>query len=125
AGNEKLVQVGRYFIVLFSVVAYFLALFAPGVFVAIGLIAFGGTAQLIVPPVGALFWQRSNAAAGITGLLAGTILMVRLTFVPGLERRFGLDTATCELVVNTLGFVIVSVLTPSRDKETVTRFAIA
>src|SRR5699024_12014114 len=27
AGNEKLVQVGRYFIVLFSFVAYFLALF--------------------------------------------------------------------------------------------------
>src|SRR5699024_8214129 len=125
AGNEKLVQVGRYFIVLFSVVAYFLALFAPGVLVAIGLSAFGGTAQLIVPTVGALFWQRSNAAGGITGLLAGTILMVLLTFVPGLESPFGLDPAMWGLVVNTLGFVIVSVLTPSRDKETVQRFAIA
>src|SRR5699024_12580074 len=92
AGNEKLVQVGRYFIVLFSVVAYFLALFAPGVLVAIGLIAFGGTAQLIVPTVGALFWQRSNAAGGITGFLARTILMLRLRIVPGLESPCGVRT---------------------------------
>src|SRR5699024_7956683 len=55
ASQHKLVQIGRYFLLAFSVLAYFLALFAPGLLVTIGLIAFGGTAQLIVPTVGALF----------------------------------------------------------------------
>src|SRR5699024_1714446 len=65
ASQSKLIQMGRYFLLIFSILAYFLALFAPVLLVTIGLIAFGGTAQLIVPTIGALFWKRSNAYGAI------------------------------------------------------------
>src|SRR5699024_9750473 len=39
ASQSKLIQMGRYFLLIFSILAYFLALFAPGLLVTIGLIA--------------------------------------------------------------------------------------
>src|SRR5699024_5751442 len=95
------------------------------VLVATGLTTFAGTAQLIVPAPAALFWQRSNAAGGSTGLVSGTIFMVLLTLVPGMECASRVDPARWGAVINTFRFDIVAVLTTSRDKETVRRFAIA
>jgi len=122
ASNERLIQVGRYFIVIFSVTAYFLALFAPGILVAVGLIAFGGTAQLIVPTVGALFWKRSNALGAITGLIAGIAVMVIFTFIPGIESPLGLDPAMWGLAANVIGFLGGTLLSKPREARTVERF---
>src|SRR5699024_1374286 len=93
--------------------------------VTVGLIAFGGTAQLIVPTVGALFWKRSNAPGAITGLLGGLIFTILFTFVPGFISPFGLDPAMCGLVLNAILFIVVSLLTNPRDKKTVERFEAA
>nr|WP_221434280.1 sodium:solute symporter family protein [Geomicrobium halophilum] len=122
ASHHQLIQVGRYFLVVFSALAYFLALFAPGLLVTVGLIAFGGTAQLIVPTIGALFWKRSNAYGAMTGLLGGIGITVLFTFVPGFVSPLGLDPAMWGLVVNATLFVAVSLSTAPRNQEVVNRF---
>lgn len=123
ASQHKLVQTGRYFLLAFSVLAYFLALFAPGLLVTIGLIAFGGTAQLIVPTVGALFWKRSNELGAIVGLLGGLVFTILFTFVPGFVSPLGLNPAMWGLLINALLFIAISMTTEPRDKKTVERFA--
>src|SRR5699024_1786903 len=123
ASQHKLVQIGRYFLLAFSVLAYFLALFAPGLLVTIGLIAFGGTAQLIVPTVGALFWKRSNELGAIVGLLGGLVFTILFTFVPGFVSPLGLNPAMWGLLINALLFIAISMTTEPRDKKTVERFA--
>jgi len=122
ASQSKLIQMGRYFLLIFSILAYFLALFAPGLLVTIGLIAFGGTAQLIVPTIGALFWKRSNAYGAITGLTASIIFIVLFTFIPGLVSPLGLDPAMWGLVINIVLFIVVSLSTAPRDQKVVDRF---
>ena len=124
ADNNTLVKVGRYFLLIFSVVAYFFALYAPGVLVTVGLVAFGGTAQLIVPTVGAIFWQRSNATGAISGLLAGIFITVIYTFT-SLNSPLGLHPAMWGLLANMVLFVGLSMLTKPRDEKVVKRFAAA
>lgn len=125
ASQTKLIQIGRYFLLIFSVLAYFLALFAPGLLVAVGLIAFGGTAQLIVPTIGALFWKKSNALGAYTGLLAGVLFTVLFTFVPGLVSPLGLDPAMWGLLINAILFTVISMSTAPRDQKTIDRFETA
>lgn len=122
ASEFKLTQISRYAIVFFSLLAYVLALFAPGLLVTIGLVAFGGTAQLIVPTVGALFWKKSNAKGAIVGLLGGIGITVFLTFVPGLTSPLGLDPAMWGLLINSILFVVISLSTASREQKLVERF---
>ncbi|WP_226374291.1 sodium:solute symporter family protein [Virgibacillus alimentarius] len=122
ASQSKLIQMGRYFLLIFSILAYFLTLFAPGLLVTIGLIAFGGTAQLIVPTIGALFWKRSNAYGAITGLTVSILFIILFTFIPGLSSPLGLDPAMWGLLINFAFFIIVSLTTSPRDQEVVERF---
>ncbi|GAK04206.1 proline/sodium symporter PutP [Geomicrobium sp. JCM 19037] len=121
ASQKQLIQVGRYFLVIFSAIAYVLALTAPGLLVTVGLVAFGGTAQLIVPTIGALFWQRSNAKGAIAGLVGGIFITVLLQFTPMLL-PFGFSAAMYGLLVNTVLFIGVSLLTEPRPIEAVERF---
>ncbi len=122
APQSKLIQVGRYFLLAFSILAYFLALFAPGLLITVGLIAFGGTAQLIVPTIGALFWKRSNEMGAITGLIAGILFTVLFTFVPFLVSPLGLNPAMWGLLINAVLFIVISLATKPRDQKTVVRF---
>lgn len=122
ASQSKLIQVGRYFLLAFSVLAYFLALFAPGLLVTIGLIAFGGTAQLIVPTIGALFWKKSNELGAITGLLGGLIFTTLFTFIPAFVSPLGLNPAMWGLLINAILFIVISLNTKPRDKKTIERF---
>lgn len=122
ASDRRVIQVSRFALLIFSIIAYFMALFVPGVLVTIGLVAFGGTAQLIVPTVGALFWRRSNANGAITGLITGIAVTVILTFVPGLNSPMELDPAIWGLLFNAVLFVMVSLFTSPRDEQTLQRF---
>src|SRR5690606_22945326 len=47
ASQESIIKVGRYALVIFSLIAYVMALVVPGVLVTIGIAALAGTAQLI------------------------------------------------------------------------------
>ena len=117
--ERKKVWVGRWAILVFSAIAYVMTLYIPGLLVTIGLVAFGGLAQVIVPTVGALFWKRSSVAGSTAGLIAGlTVLIVFTAFpqwAPGPFAVGGVELLA--LLVNIVVFVVVSPFTKPRDSR--------
>jgi len=116
--ERSLVWVGRWTILILSAVAYVMALYVPGLLVTIGLVALAGTAQVMIPTVGALFWKRATTAGAVSGLVAGTFLLCLFTFVPGTTP--GVFAAggggLLSLIVNAIIFVVVSLVTKPRSK---------
>ncbi|MDR1893581.1 MAG: sodium:solute symporter family protein [Spirochaetales bacterium] len=123
ADHKRVLIVGRLAILVFGVGAYFMSIFIPGFLVSIGLVATAGTAQIIVPTAGLLFWKRSTPAGAFVGLLAGVLLIALLTFVPAIKAPWGMHAGLFSLIVNLVVFVIVSLATPPRKKEVAEKFA--
>jgi solute:Na+ symporter, SSS family len=115
--QRGLVWVGRWTILIFALIAYFMSIFIPGLLVTIGLVALSGTAQVIVPTAGALFWKRSNAQGAIAGLLTGIILLCLFTFIPGFSPPFGMHSGLFSLIANVIVFIVVTLATPPRDES--------
>ena len=115
SNQNKLVWVGRIAILVFALVAYFMSIFIPGLLVTIGLVALSGTAQVIVPTVGALAWKKSTTAGAIAGLLVGIGVLCLITFVPAIKSPWGLHSGLFALILNTITFVVVSLVSPQRD----------
>lgn len=117
--EKNLVWVGRWAILIFSAIAYVMTLFIPGLLVTIGLVALGGTAQVIVPTMGALFWKRSTVAGAIAGTLSGIGLLALFTF--GVLTPFGPFVsgggALLALMVNIVVFFVVSLVTKPRPEK--------
>ncbi|MFB6165620.1 MAG: sodium:solute symporter [Haloarculaceae archaeon] len=78
--------VGRLGVVAIALVSFALSLLRPGTLVEVGDTAFGGFAQLALPVVVALYWQRTTRSgmyAGVVGSQAFYVLSVLdLPFVP-------------------------------------------
>ena len=117
--ERKKVWVGRWAILVFSALAYIAALYIPGLLVTIGLVAFGGLAQVIVPTVGALFWKRASVAGSTAGLTVGLATLVVFTafpqWAPGPFAEGGVELLA--LLLNIIVFVVVSPLTKPRDSR--------
>ena len=118
--EKKLVWVGRWAILVFSAFAYVMCLYATDLLVTIGLVALAGTAQVIVPTVGALFWKRSSVAGAISGLIVGIGLLCSFQFIPAFvppgpfaSGGGGLFAFLCNIVV----FIVVSNLTKPRPEK--------
>jgi SSS family solute:Na+ symporter len=96
-----------------------MALYVPGLLVTIGLVALGGTAQVIVPTMGALFWKRSTVAGAMAGTLTGIGLLSLFTFKvltpPGPFASGG--GALLALIVNIIVFIVVSYVTKPRPEK--------
>ena len=115
--EAKLVWVGRWTILILSAIAYLLCLYNTNLLVTVGLVALAGTAQVIVPTVGALFWKRSTVAGAISGLIVGIGLLCAFQFIPPFNPPgffasggAGLFALICNAVV----FFVVSSLTTKR-----------
>lgn len=121
--QKELVWVGRFAILVFATIAYLMSVFIPGWLVQIGLVGMSGTAQVIVPTVGALFWKKSNAKGAVLGLLTGITLLCIYTFIPELEALFGIHPGLFSLIVNIMVFILVSNLTDQRSKAFLERFS--
>lgn len=104
--ERTLVVIAKWAVLLISLVSYiFIALVPQNIF-NLGTIALGGLAQLIVPVLGAFFWNRSTAFSAIAGLLAG-----EFSFIIGVALNMGGDPSICALValaVNVVFFVTVA-----------------
>jgi solute:Na+ symporter, SSS family len=123
ASQESIIKVGRWSLVLFSLIAYFMALVVPGVLITIGIAALAGTAQLIVPTIGAIGWKKSHPTAAIWGLSVGVITVVALTFIPAFTSApFGFHAGVWALLINVIIFVSLSLLLKRRDTDVVERF---
>lgn len=105
----KLVRVGRWSVILVSAIAYIFTLMTPIQIIEIGTLGLGGTFQLIVPTLGALFWSRSHAKAAICGLIAGILITLTGSFL------FHFPTAYCAIIgviINAILFVGISNVLP-------------
>jgi len=120
--QKSLVWVGRWAILIFAAVAYLMSVFIPGLLVTIGLVALSGTAQVMIPTLGALFWKRSTAAGAISSLLVGVVVLCIFTLIPGVKAPFGLHSGLFSLIINLIVFVVVSYATPVRKKEVLDKF---
>jgi solute:Na+ symporter, SSS family len=105
--DRSLVYVGRWAIIVFSVVAYIVLIQSPELIVQTGLIALSGTAQVFVPVVGALFWRRSNANAAIVGILVGITILSVSTYILHFTSSYG---GAVGLFANALVFITISKL---------------
>ena len=118
--EKQLVWVGRWTILIFSAIAYVMTLTVPGMLVTVGLVAQAGTAQVMVPLVGALYWKRSTKEGAIAGLLVGTISLCLFTFgiisAPGVFSMSG-GGNLFSLILNIIVFVVVSLCTKPRSDE--------
>lgn len=110
--NKSILRIGRSAILLFALFSYIMLIYIPGLLVNIGLIAMSGTAQLIVPLAGVLFWKKSTAKGAMAGLLSGmavlftAMVIVRFSIVIEVV-YFGV----LALGLNSIVFVSVSQLT--------------
>jgi solute:Na+ symporter, SSS family len=122
ASQESIIRVGRWSLVIFSLIAYVMALVVPGVLVTIGIAALAGTAQLIVPTIGAIAWRRAHPTAAVLGLIAGIATVLLVTFVPALSQPFGFHAGVWGLLINTVLFVVISLSLKRTDHKVVKRF---
>lgn len=115
--EKKRVWVGRWAILVFSAIAYVMTLYVPGLLVSIGLVAFAGLAQIIVPTLGALFWKRASVAGAAAGLTVGIGSLILFTAVPASVPgpfAHGGD-GLLALMLNFLVFIAVSLVTRPRE----------
>jgi len=110
APERTLVSIGKWSVLGISAIAYILLLQSPGLIIETGTIGMSGTAQLMVPTVGALFWKRSHPTAASLGLLAGVLLLSILLLISNLPVTFA---ATIALLANTMVFVSLSAAMPT------------
>jgi len=118
--EKQLVWVGRWTILILSAIAYVMSLTIPGALVTIGLVALAGTAQIMVPTVGALYWKRSTVAGAIAGLLVGVGSLCLFTFgviTPPWVFALSGGGNLLSLILNLIVFVIVSLCTKPRSAE--------
>ncbi|MCE9682374.1 sodium:solute symporter family protein [Halomonas alkalisoli] len=123
ASQARIVTIGRLSLVGFSLAAYILALTVPGLLVTIGIAALAGTAQLIVPTIGAITWRRAHPMAAFWGLLAGVSCVLLLTYGPTVSNPLGLHAGIWGLLLNGGLFVGLSLVLKRQDHEVVERFA--
>ncbi|GAA3058026.1 MULTISPECIES: sodium:solute symporter family protein [Actinomycetes] len=117
--ERKRIWVGRWAILAFCAIAYVMALYIPGLLIAIGLVAYAGLAQVIVPTVGALFWRRASVAGATSGLIVGITTLVLFTIFPALvPGPFSVHGAgLLSLLLNVVVFISVSLLTRPRSSD--------
>src|SRR5690554_68666 len=125
ASQARIVTIGRLSLVAFSLAAYILALTVPGLLVTIGIAALAGTAQLIVPTIGAITWRRAHPMAAFWGLLTGVLCVLVLTYGPTVSNPLGLHAGIWGLLLNGGLFVGLSLVLKRKDHEVVERFALA
>lgn len=106
--DKRLLYIAKWAVLGFSALTYILMVTNPAIIISTGLIALSGTAQLLVPTLGALFWKRSNSAGAIAGLIAGTSMLLILYIVFNLESSY---CGVIGLATNTLIFIATCIFT--------------
>jgi SSS family solute:Na+ symporter len=98
-----------------------MCLYVTDLLVTVGLVALAGTAQVMVPTLGALFWKRSTTTGAIAGLIVGITLVIcwSLPFIPMTPPgifAFG-GGGLLALLINLTVFIVVSLFTEPRSEE--------
>jgi SSS family solute:Na+ symporter len=105
ASEKHLVLVAKWAVLGLSVIAYLVLVRSPSLIIETGTMALSGTAQAIVPTLGALFWERSHPKAAGLGLVTGLIALIFLLFFSTMEPAYSTVIA---LAINGGIFVFLS-----------------
>ena len=105
ASEKKLVAIGKWAVLMISASAYVLLLNNPVMIIYTGTIGMSGTAQIFVPAVGALFWNRSNGKAAACGVAAGIFVLTAIALLTDMNISY---CAVIALVVNATVFIVCS-----------------
>ncbi len=103
--DRKLVSITRWAVLFVCFISYVLMILVPQNLFDLAMIALGGMAQLIVPVMGALFWNRSSSQASITGIITGETLF--FVFLAMHE----VDSSICAIIallMNAYMFILIS-----------------
>ena len=103
ASDARLVYITKWSLLIISMVTYLMVIRQPVLILDTGLLALSGTAQLIVPAVGGLIWNKANSNGAFVGLLSGVCVLIGL-------KIFGLEASLCGcigLAVNSLLFIVI------------------
>lgn len=103
--DARLIYITKWVLLIISIATYIMIIWQHSIILDTGLLAMSGTAQLIVPTLGAFFWKRSNGNGAFAGMLAGVLLLLTLRFIVGFEVSL---SGCLALIVNALVFIIVS-----------------
>lgn len=105
ASEKKLVSIGKWAVLIISASAYILLLNNPVMIIYTGTIGMSGTAQVFVPAVGALFWNRSNGKAAALGVAAGILILTAVALATDLNISY---CAVIALAANAAVFIVGS-----------------
>lgn len=105
ASEKKLVSIGKWAVLIISATAYILLLNNPVMIIYTGTIGMSGTAQIFVPAVGALFWNRSNGKAAAFGVAAGILILTSVALATDLNISY---CAVIALAANATVFIGLS-----------------
>lgn len=105
ASEKRLVFIAKWAVLFISAFAFLLLINSPVVIVDTGTIAMSGTAQVIVPVIGAFFWEKSNPKAAIWAIVSGLLVLALLRFGVGLPSSY---CGLLSLLVNGSLFFLLS-----------------
>jgi len=111
--DRNLLTVAKWSVLIISAGSYILLLVLQKSIFNMAVIANGGTAQLIVPLLGALFWDRSSSKGAVSGILSGLCLFILLALTSGFDISI---CAAVGLITNFLVFIIVSIISKPNEK---------
>ncbi|MGE5542900.1 MAG: sodium:solute symporter family transporter, partial [Bacillota bacterium] len=120
ASEDKLVKTGKMWTAVFLVGGMLVGYYAKDAYlvVLLTLLSLSLSATLFPVAVAALFWPRANKQGVIAGLVAGTIVGVKMLLVgPEFDPVFGIYGGVWSMLVTAVVMVIVSLLTPATKKQ--------
>lgn len=120
ASDKSLVTVGRIGIVLIFLFSFYASIEQPPLLAMLIALATGGMAQIFPMLVGALYWPRATKAGALSGFTIGSIVMIWFTFAD--INIFNLMPGFSALFINTIIFIVVSLLTKPQPAEVIKQF---
>lgn len=105
ASDARLIYITKWVLLIISFCTYIMIVKGSSLILDTGLLALSGTAQLIVPTMGALFWKKAKESGAFSGMLTGVLVLLVLRFVAGMEASL---SGCIALAANAVIFLIVS-----------------
>ncbi len=114
--SERAVFWGRMILVVFSIIAFFIALTRPAAIITIAAFAFSGFSIILPVMIGILYWPRANKY-GVCAALILPAVMLHLWYLNLLPAwtTFGLMPVVPSFFLAGVTLVVVSYLTPPPD----------
>lgn len=117
----KVVLVGRIAIVVLMMLTIIFAIQKPVYVVDYAYkLASPGFGMILPAVVGGLYWKKGNKTGAFAGTIVGLILLILFTFF--VKPLFGFSAFVCALSINTIVYVIGSLIGQKQSDKTIKRF---